>query len=93
MKDIIYNEVYAIISSMDPIFIEKIDKDYLSFIQSSMLDNISINIDENKSLNNQGFHDETFEILADINLQYWASEDLKKLLDKKYSLNEVKYND
>ena len=89
MEDIIYNEVYAILNSMDKIYIDLIDKEYLNFIKSRMIKDKEISIDYNKPLLEQGLHSETFDIIADINLTYWKkNESSKEYLINKYQENE-----
>ena len=89
MEEIIYNEVYAILKSMDEKFINMIDEDYIEFIKMNMIPNIEVDLNQEKGLLEQNLHQETFDIIAGINLLYWSKdEELNKLLIEQYYRNE-----
>ena len=89
MENIIYNEVYAILKSMDEIYIKLIDKEYIEFIKNNMVKNKNIIINHDKPLLEQGLHSETFDIIADINLTYW----MNNKYNKEYLLNKYQENE
>ena len=75
MEKIVYNEVYAILNSMDEKYMNMIDEDYIEFIKMNMNPMIEVNINQGKGLLDQNLHQETFDIIAGINLSYWSKNE------------------
>lgn len=90
-NEIAYAEVDTILSLMDKKYVNRIPEKLRKIFKEDKNSNYTINIDINKSLNEQNLQRETMVILAMLCVNYWCdSEEEKQELIKAYSENEKK---
>lgn len=88
---IAYAEVDTILSLMDKKYVNRIPEKLRKIFKEDKKSDYTINIDVNKSLNEQNLQRETMVILAMLCVNYWCdSEEEKQELIKAYSENEKK---
>lgn len=90
-NEIAYAEVDTILNLMDEKHVNRIPENIRKFFKENKKSDHTINIDINKSLNEQNLQRKTMVILAILCLNYWCySEEEKQELIKAYSENEKK---
>ena len=94
MKDdigIVYSELYEILKNINKEKVMKIPPKVINKIINERDENYEVKINWNKSLTEQDINQNTKNILAWINLKYWASEEEKDILLEKIERNKDKY--
>ena len=81
MKQIVYDEVYTVLSMLGDDYVSKVPHEFLDFIATNRSGEY-IKLD-NRPLQEQGLDRETTLILAALKLDYWCENDAEKqiLLD------------
>ena len=79
----VYNEIYDIISHMESRLTNKIPKDFIKLIEQNRDENIKVNIDYSKSINEQELQRETRVVLSLIYRDYLCSEEERNALIEK----------
>lgn len=95
-KEIVYAEVYEILSYMDKITVMQIPIEILTLFKEKRDKNYISRIDKQDIFNKNNIQKETLDTLAYLDLHYWANPEEKKMLLKIYTENEQKlhrYND
>lgn len=89
-----YVEVLEILNNMDSKYIEKIPRKLIEFFINNSSKEYKFKLDKTIPLEEQKLKENTINILAMLNLNYWCeSEEHKKVLLKKYYDNEMKYQE
>lgn len=89
--NIAYNEVLCILNQMNEDDVDKIPKEVIESLRQNVSDEYIAKYDSSKSLDEQGYQNETLAILAMLNLNYWCNNDEEKArLISKYKQNEIK---
>lgn len=86
--DIMYSEVYEILTILGPKYINKIPSPIYEYIKSKKRINYCCNINNCEHVENQNLMKETIEFISYINLKYWADEKERKNLISVYNKNE-----
>ena len=88
---IAYNEVLCILNQMSEDDVDKIPKEVIERLRQNVSDEYIAKYDSSKSLDEQGYQNETLAILAMLNLNYWCNDHEEKAgLIGKYKQNEIK---
>lgn len=89
--NIAYNEVLCILNQMSEDDVDKIPKEVIERLRQNVSDEYIAKYDSSKSLDEQGYQNETLAILAMLNLNYWCNNNEEKArLISKYKQNEIK---
>ncbi len=89
--NIAYNEVLCILNQMNEDDVDKIPKEVIESLRQNVSDEYIAKYDSSKSLDEQGYQNETLAILAMLNLNYWCNNNEEKArLISKYKQNEIK---
>ena len=89
--NIAYNEVLCILNQMSENDVNKVPKEVIERLRQNVSDEYIAKYDSSKSLDEQGYQNETLAILAMLNLNYWCNDDEEKAgLIGKYKQNEIK---
>ena len=86
-----YTEFNCLLECMPETYVEKLPKKLINLIKNKSDEDFSIYIDTNKSLLEQGFSQQTKDLIAVINYNYWSKKKKKKQLKKVFKENEKKY--
>lgn len=86
-KAIAYAEVYEILSYMDKATVMKIPIELLNMIKENRDKTYKTKIDKNDIFNNKNISQLSLSIIAYLDLNYWATEEEKKVLLEKYKEN------
>lgn len=87
-----YVEVMEILNNMDSKYIEKVPNQLIEFFINNSSKEYKFTLDKTIPFEEQRLKENTINILAMINLNYWCeSEEHKKYLLQKYYDNEMKY--
>lgn len=86
----VYSEVYEFINLLDIEFIEKIPNKLLNFFENEKDDNYLKNINPFENIENQNLKKDTITIINMLNLKYWANDEEKEKLQKKFIENNLK---
>ena len=87
-----YVEVLEILNHMDKKYVDKIPLELINFFKSNSSKEYKFQLDKNIPFEEQNLKENTINILAMLNLNYWCeSEEHKKNLLKKYYDNEMEY--
>ena len=86
-----YSEVDSFLEILDRESYNKIPKRLRNYFKREMDKNYIPKIDPKIPIKNQNLKRKTIAILAGLNLQYWCSEEKRKVLLEIYSDNEIKY--
>lgn len=86
-----YTEFNCLLECMPETYVEKLPKKLINLIKNKSDEDFSIYIDTNKSLLEQGFSQQTKDLIAVINYNYWSTEEEKKQLKNVFNENEKKY--
>lgn len=89
-ESIIYAETYEILSYMDKYTVMKIPMEILLLLKNKRDINYISKIDKHDIFNKNNIQKETLDLLAWLDLNYWANEEEKKDLLKRYTENERK---
>lgn len=92
-ENIMYSEVYEILSILGPKYIDKIPPQLYEYIKSKRKKDYSCNINNYETIENQDLMNETIEFISYINLKYWVNERERKNLNLIYSKNEEIFNE
>lgn len=87
-----YKEVYVILNNMDDEEIKEIPKSIIDKIKNKMNEKYQFQLDLNKELKDQVLLKETKVILGYIFLNYLATSDQKKIINKKFN-NDIINNE
>lgn len=89
-----YNQTLEILKYMDKKYVEKIPKKLINYFNENKVSNYNFSINPEISLKEQNLSEKTLNILAMLNLNYWCTdEEHKKGLIKKYTDNQIKYEE
>lgn len=89
-----YVEVLEVLKNMDKTDVAKIPRDLREFFERNASKDYKFYIDTSKPLEEHKFKDNTINILAMLNLNYWCDdENHKNELLKKYHENDLKYQE
>ena len=89
-----YVEVLEILNNMDSKYIKKVPKKLIDFFINNSSKEYKFYLDRTVPFEEQILKEETINILAMLNLNYWCEdEEHKKSLLKKYYDNEMKYQE
>lgn len=92
-ENIMYSEVYEILSILGPKYIDKIPPQLYEYIENKRKKDYSCNINNYETIENQNLMNETVEFISYINLNYWVSEKERKSLISIYNENEEIFNE
>ena len=79
-----YKEVYVILENMNVNDVRKIPESFLDIVKTKMNDQYEFKLDRNKDFRKQKLLKETKIILAYISLNYWATNEQKDKIKKKF---------
>ena len=87
-----YSEVYQIVNMMEKIYLDKIPKNVLDFLDEARDKEYQPIIEINKPLNEQKLQRYTMVLLAILDLNYWcdSEEEKRELLDMFNRNNEIR---
>lgn len=87
-----YSEVYQIVNMMEKIYLDKIPKNVLDFLDEARDKEYQPIIEINKPLNEQKLQRYTMVLLAILDLNYWcdSEEEKRELLDMFNRNTEIK---
>ena len=88
---VVYSELYEILKNINKEKVMKISPKIIDKIINERDKNYEPKINWNKPLTQQNINQNTKNILAWINLKYWASDEEKDLLLEKIERNKEKY--
>jgi hypothetical protein len=88
---VVYSELYEILKNINKEKVMKISPKIIDKIINERDKNYEPKINWNKPLTEQDINQNTKNILAWINLKYWASDEEKDLLLEKIERNKEKY--
>lgn len=89
-----YIEVLEILKHMDRKYVTKIPKDLIEFFERNSSKEYEFHIDTSIPLEEHKLKENTINILAMLNLNYWCeSEEHKKELLKKYHENDLRHQE
>ncbi len=88
---IAFAETSEILKQLGKKYIDKIPKEVLNLIEEQKNKNINFKFDINKKIADQKIHDETLELLAYINYNYWLDSNEKNNFEKvlQKNFNEI----
>lgn len=87
-----YNQILEVLKYMDEKYIDKIPKQLITHFQENKASNYNFSINPKISLKEQNLSEETLDILAMLNINYWCEDEQhKKELIQKYHDNEIKH--
>ena len=85
------SETLDILNHLDKIYVEKIPKKFMEFLESNKASNYVSNLDHSKKLNEMNLNEQTKSILAAIYMNYWCDTQQKAEYSELLKRNEVKY--
>lgn len=85
-----FKEVNEILENMENVYIQKIPKNLLKFIQDNMNYEYQVQIDNYANFEEQQLLKETKLILGYIFLNFWATPIQKKVIEKKFEYDKRK---
>lgn len=89
-----YVEVLEILKHMDKKYVEKIPSELIDFFYKNASKEYEFSLDKTIPFEEQVLKDDTINILAMINYNYWCEdEEHKRYLLNKYNENELKYQE
>lgn len=89
-----YVEVLEILKHMDKKYVDKIPAELIDFFNKNASKEYEFSLDKTIPFEEQVLKDDTINILAMINYNYWCEdEEHKKYLLNKYNENELKYQE
>ena len=89
-----YVEVLEILKHMDKKYVDKIPDELIDFFNKNASKEYEFSLDKTIPFEEQVLKDDTINILAMINYNYWCEdEEHKRYLLNKYNENELKYQE
>ena len=86
-----YKEVYIILKSMREEERKLIPKSFMKMIEENMNDEYDFKLDEDKDFQNQDILRETRTILAYIFINFWATNEQKERIEKKFRQDIISF--
>lgn len=90
--DLMCSEVLAILKLCPKIYVDKINKNLIKFLEENQRKNVNIKLDPNISIFEQDVTDDTLIMMFMINRDYWSTEEEKAKLDKIIEENDERCN-
>ena len=88
--NIAYTEVFEILGYMNRKRVKKIPIEIINMFKEKRIKNYMSRIDRNDYFNKNNISQKTLEILLWLDMEYWATDEKRKILIKKYKENEKK---
>lgn len=88
--NIAYTEVFEILGYMNRKMVKKIPIEIINMFKEKRIKNYMSRIDRNDYFNKNNISQKTLEILLWLDMEYWATDEKRKILIKKYKENEKK---
>ncbi|MBE5806275.1 MAG: hypothetical protein E7313_06165 [Clostridiales bacterium] len=85
-----YTEISCLLECFPDEYINKLPQKLLDLISNNKDDKYIIEIDTNKSINDQNISKKTKNMLAVLKYNYWSTEEEKSYFRKRFSENEKK---
>lgn len=84
-------EILDILNHMEKIYIDKIPKKFMNFLEENKSKSYKSNLDHSKKIKEMHLKEKTKDLLATIYVNYWATQDQKNRYINILSENECKY--
>ena len=85
----VYTEVYEILKVLDKQLVMKIPQEILQTIVNHVDETYEVKIDWNLPLEEQSLHEDTFNVLGWLNLNFWVEGEEKEYYQQKYLQNII----
>ena len=87
------SETLDILNHMDRMYIDKIPRKFIEFLEKNKSANYISNLDHSKKLNEMNLKEKTKDILATIYMNYWCTPQQKAEYSELLKENERKYQE